>query len=463
MSAPAPIRLVEQFLDSSWDSVESLARALAGPGPTRRGTTDLFRFHGGRRESVPVPAGSFLLRTSVEYANPQLTLEELQGILLARLLEVCGSAARGATPARPTASDLPAIAARLAEPPRGEVVPFVLNVDDIEPDRYSVNPLRASVGATHQSARAVADVEIDGLELDPAFLDRYRGKLIAESDARVIEEELRADPRSSYVDLVDRVKYRQLEGIGSALGIDLGIPALRMPLATLRAETPSGTVHQLVSAAHRDVATLRRLYALFGREFGRRKTLLPAVPHGPGKVASKRLVRGKVVVTEERIERVDVRYGSGPLYPNEIDKDDIATASADVEFTVDPARLREYDYRVTPASPQFAIYMLASPEDGAIWHGVGKYAGIQIVESYTAFHRACHAGEPFFGVPVRCRPDPPQWDLVADSMLVHPTWGNIDASVGCVDDLPERLARHLRIRPLPLPEHRVPVVEASAE
>ena len=452
MSAPGAVAILEQFHADSWSAVESLARTLEGPTSSRTGSTELFRFRGGTREAVRASPKSFLLRTSVEYANPQLTLEELQGILLARLLEVSAPFARDHAGQRPGPADLGEMAARLREPPGPDVIPFVLNVDDIEPDRYSVNPMRTSIVATGQSARAVADTQLHGLALDVPFLERYRGRLVTDADATLLQEELGAHPNASYLDLVDRVKYRQLEQTGAGLGLDLSIPALRMPLTTLREESPTGTIHRLVSAAHRDVPTLRRVYALFGREFGRRKTLLPAVPHGPEKVASKRLVRGKVIVTEDRIDRIDVRYGSGPLYPNEIDKGDIAAAAADVEFSVDPARLQEFDFRTTPASPQFAIYMLASPEDGAIWHGVGKYAGIQIVESYTAFHRACHVGEPFFGVPVRCRPDPPQWDLVAESMLVHPKWGNIDASVTCVENLAERLPHHLKIRPLALPE-----------
>ena len=451
MSEAIVSQLLTSFHTNSWPAVESLAEALRTRSARQRPPVPLFRFEGSRRNPVSVPGETFLLRTSVEYANPQVTLEELQGVLLARLLEVSAPFARDHPGQRPQPRDLAEMKTRLGAPPKEGVVPFVLNVDDIEPDRYSVNPLRASIVASGQSARAVAEVRTQGFSLDPGFVEKYRGKLIGDLDLRVIEEELGTVTDGSYVDFVDRVKYRQLAEASQTLGIDLGVPALRMPLATLTAESSSGLLHRMISATHRDVATLRELYGLFGREFGRRKTLLPAVPHAPDKAASKRLARGKIIVNEERVERVEVRYGSGPLYPNEVDPEDVAHAAAQAAFSLEPSRFQEYDFAVTPASPQFAIYMLASPEDGAIWHGVGKYAGVQIVESYSAFHRAGHAGQPFFGVAVDGPADPPQWDLVAEGMLVHPKWGNIDASVGCLDDLATVLPQHTHLRPLVLP------------
>ena len=130
---------------------------------------------------------------------------------------------------------------------------------------------------------------------------------------------------------------------------------------------------------------------------------------------------------------------------------DVANVKAEARFPVPSERLIDYDFRETPASPQFAIYMVASPEDGAIWHGVGKYAAMQLIQSYTNFHRAVASGEAFPGLPVPHRPDPPQWDIVAGKMLAHPKFGNIDASVGCVEDLPKLLveATHLRVLSVP--------------
>ena len=444
--------LLAAFHDSSWPAVEALVAARGAFHERSNARPALFYFHHGHRETVPVRPNQFLLRTSVEYANPQVTLEELQGIVLARLLGVSAEFVGAQGGRRPAAADLPELVHRLEERPRDQIVPFVLNVDDIEPDRYSVNPLRASILRTGQSARAVADVVTDELSVDGEFVDRYRGKLVQDRDVETICEELASVSPRSYLDLVDRVKYRQLEEASTLLGIDLAIPALRMPLTSLREGGASDPLPRLVAAAHRDVPTLRQLYGLIAREFGRRKTTHPAVPHGPGGEASKRLVRGKMVVDGDRIRDLEVRYQSGPLYPNEIDPADVARGEASTQFHVDPGRMQAYDFRATPASPQFALYMLTSPEDGAIWHGVGKYAGIQIVETYTAFHRASRPAGRFLDVPVDCPADPPQFDLVADGMLGHPEWKNIDASIACVDSLASLVPKHTRLRTLTLPE-----------
>ncbi len=396
--------LLESFLDVSRPSVDALSRELRAQSVADRGVVQLFRFHEGHRENLGIPSERFLVRTSVEYANPQLTLEELQGIVLARLLEVAAAylSERSREPLGP--SDFEAMAQLLAEPPQGPVLPFLMNVDDVEADRYSINPLRGSLVKTAQTAKAAANVVIDGLEVDRAFVDKYRGSLIGDRDVREIEEYLGSASNSSYADFVDSVKYGQLDRLSAELGLQLSIPALRMPITTLRAETRTGRVHRLVSAAHSDLRMLRKVYSLFGRDFARRKTLLPAVPHSPGGAASKRLVRGHIQVNETSIERIEARYGSGPLYPNEIDRGDVAQAYADEFFEVPPSKFREYDFRDTPASPQFALYMVASPENGAIWHGAGKYAGMQIVESYTAFHRETGPARSLFGIPMDCPP-----------------------------------------------------------
>lgn len=448
MASSLATAALRSFQADSWPAVEHLVAAAARRPPARRRTVEMFRFRSARREAVPVPPGAFLLRTSVEYANPQLTLEEVQGILLARLLEVSARFAREHPGGPPGPADLEELVGWLGQPSTAEILPFVLNVDDIEPDRYSVNPWRASLVSSGQSARAVADVDPARLEVDPAFVAKYRGRLITDAELSLIEEERTAPGAGSYLDVVDRVKYRQLDAVGTALGIDLAIPAFRLPLTALREESPQGTLHRLIGACHRDVPTLRWLYGLFGREFGRRKTLLPAVPHGPAQEASKRLARGKVVVDGNRIDRVEGTYRTGPLYPNEVDPDDTAQGVADASFVVPADRLARFDYARTPASPQFGLYMLVSPEDGALWHGVGQFAGVQIVESYAAAHRAVDPTSGFLDVPVDAPPDPPHWDLVAEGMLRHPRWGNIDASVGSVEDLVGALVRHTRLRPL---------------
>jgi hypothetical protein len=445
-------KLVGSFLEVSRPSVEALVHALGQKDGSKAPAASMVRVRDGRREEVVVPGSSFRLRTSVEYASPQVTLEEFQGILLARLLEVTATYLADHPTSPLGEAELREIARPLSDPPKGRVVPFLMNVDDIEPDRYSINPLRRSIIETKQSGRAVADVVTEGLRIDHAFVKKYHGSLVADSDVQETEAELARDPKSSYVDFVDRVKYGQLARLSAELDIDLAIPSFRMPLATLRGESRSGPLHRIISACHTDLDALTAVYRLFGREITHRKTLLPAVPHSPDGLASKRAAHGVVSFEGSSLHEVDVHFGPTPLYPNEVDRADVAVVEAEARLQVPAGRLAEYDFRETPASPQFAIYMIASPEDGAIWHGVGKYAGMQIVQSYTNFHRAFGAGELFPGVPLHRRPAPPQWDIVAGKMLLHPKVGNIDASIGCVPELPRHLMEttHLRVLTVPL-------------
>jgi len=87
----------------------------------------------------------FFLRSSVEYTNPQLTVEEAQGIVAARLLEVCGNYFTEYGMHDVGRKEVGELCERLRKPRLGRVVAFLLNTDDVEPDRYSMNPLRASI------------------------------------------------------------------------------------------------------------------------------------------------------------------------------------------------------------------------------------------------------------------------------------------------------------------------------
>lgn len=448
--------LLSEFFRRSRASAEALAHGIAAGTGRKRPDVPMYRFESGRKVVFRAPGTAFLLRTSVEYANPQLTLEELQGILLARLLEASGTFLANHPGREPGTTDLVEMRESLRRSPAGPVVPFLMNVDDIEPDRYSVNPLRRSIVASGQSGFAVSNVRTEGLAIDDAFVRKYSGSLIATADLKDLTEQLERGREGRYVDLVDATKYVQLDRVGNEIGIDLSIPALRMPLEPLATETQSGPLHRLISAAHATPDALGRVYRVFGHELGRPSTLLPAVPHAPGGAASKRIARGTVLRDNGRLEGVSVRYTPGTLYPNEIDRRDVARAEATATVEVSWDRLRHFDFRETPASPQFALYMLLSPEDGAIWHGVGRYAGSQVVRSYTAARSACRDGEPFEGVSLECSPDPRQWDLVADTMLRHPVYRNIDASVSCVSRLSELLVGSLDLRVLsrPFPEAR---------
>jgi hypothetical protein len=440
--------LLSEFFHKSRPSIDALAEAIRVPGPSTKPATPMFRFEGDQARSFSYPPSAFLLRTSVEYANPQLTLEELQGILLSRLLEASSAFVANHPASTPGPSDLREMLVSLERPPRGPVVPFLLNVDDIEADRYSVNPLRRSIVESGQSGRAVADVRTDGLEVDSAFFRKYSRSLVAPQDLEDIEAHLHGGTSGRYVDFVDATKYEQLRRLSERWGIDLTIPALRMPLSTLAAETPSGSLHRLIAATHKNPESLARIYRLFGRNFDHNRTFLPAVLHGRDGSASKRIAKGQYLMRDGAPSSLRVTYSSGPLYPNEVDREDVAQARATATVEASWEELANFDYRKTPASPQFALYTLFSPAEGAIWHGVGTYAGSQIVRSYTALRHACGAAEPFEGVFAGCRPDPLQFDLVAESMLRHPDFGNIDASVACVDDLERAVLGSTELRVL---------------
>lgn len=443
--------LIEEFFWTSRPAIEALAARIRSGGFGHPAEISMFCFRDGHQTEVMIPPGKFLLRTSVEYANPQLTLEELQGIVIARILEVTGAFVAHHPHLRLDAEDIHEMARLLEEPPLGEVVPFLLNVDDIEADRYSINPFRRSIVESGQSAKAVALVKTEGLHQDPDFFARYSNSLVTTLDSGCIEAHLKDNSASRYIDLVDSVKYDQLQDASAVLGMDLAIPALRMPLTTLNSESPYGPLHRIISAIHVSARSLDGLFRLLGPQVMSAQTFLPVVPHAADGTSSKRLAHGRYSPGGPSPERLEVSYRSGRLYPNEVNRRDVSRATADDHVTVSWSDLASFDYRRTPVSPQFALYMLASPENGAIWHGLGVYGGSRIVDSYRALHHACAAGEPFAGLPVECRPDPLQLDLVAAEMLRHPVYHNIDASVSCHPNIVRGLLRAMALRVVPGP------------
>ena len=85
--------LIEDFLKSSWQSVEAIVERLKffKKREMRRKAVSMFRFKNGKKVVRNFSGDCFFLRGSVEYSNPQLTLEEIQGIVGARMLEACGN------------------------------------------------------------------------------------------------------------------------------------------------------------------------------------------------------------------------------------------------------------------------------------------------------------------------------------------------------------------------------------
>ena len=71
--------LVKDFLKSSWQSVEAIVQTLKNfqEAKIRRKPVTLFRFVNGKKITQHFDGACFFLRGSVEYSNPQLTLEEV--------------------------------------------------------------------------------------------------------------------------------------------------------------------------------------------------------------------------------------------------------------------------------------------------------------------------------------------------------------------------------------------------
>src|SRR3990170_544354 len=349
-------------------------------------------------------------------------------------------------------SDLSEISEMLRKPPKGLVIPFLLNTDDVEPDRYSINPLRASIVESGQSAFPAASVVTHDLKVDSSFLTKYEGSLISKDEVDLIERHLKGS--AEYLDFVDAVKYEILQNASEVLGINLCIPAIRMPLGVLKKEKPKDPMHSLISDSHRDYDTIRTIYELMGRNISKRKTLLLTVPHSPKGFGSKRAAQGSLVFKQEKFEQVKIQYKTTPLYANELDvhETDVSVSKAEDSFSVEAHKIENYEYHQTPSSPQFALYAVLSPEDASIWHGIGVFGGVELVKSIVSVRSARLRKEVFEGVSCRGNKAPMQFNLVPEKMWRHPKLGNIDASVGCVQDLKTLLHTGICIEPLSVEE-----------
>ncbi|HEX9862334.1 MAG TPA: hypothetical protein VGB11_03515 [Candidatus Bathyarchaeia archaeon] len=434
--------LVANFLENSWTCVKTIVEKLEGfKGEKNRKPVTLFHFKNGQRVNSTFDGNHFFLRGSIEYTNPQLTVEEVQGIIATRMLAVCGNYFHNYGLHTPDANDAAQICEALKKPPEGDIVPFLLNTDDVELDRYSMNPLKESIVTSGQSAFPAAYAKTENLSVDQQFVAKYAGTLISKNEAQLIGQHLES-AKGSYVDFVDAVKYAQLEKLTETFGIDLSLYALRMPLATLQAEIKDGLLHHIISEAHRDYEAVKQAYECMGRSMTKRTTLL-TVPHSAKGYGSKRAARGKIHFKGNKLENISIEYRTAKLYPNAIDPDDVSTAQAKDNFTVNGEALADYSFAETPSSPQFFLYSLDSPENAVLWHGIGAFASPQLVQSYIAARNACKKGqliknltEPY-GVSLEV---PLQFNLAPEGMWVHPVHRNIDASIGCVEN-PAELAR----------------------
>lgn len=450
MSSDLARLLVIDFLKHSWNCVETFAKKLISFNENKGKSVNLFYVRNGERKDITVGGEKLFLRASVEYSNPQLTVEEVQGIIAARLIEACGNYYQEHKMNSFEPGDVDAICEILNRPQQGKIVAFLLNTDDVEPDRYSMNPLKGSIIDSGQSAFPSIYVKTDELAIDRRFIEKYDGSLISENEAELIARCLNTC-KGNYMDMVDSVKYEQLQSLSKSFGIELSIPSLRMPISTLRKEDADGPLHQIIRRMHADYSAIERAYACIGRSMKNRTTLL-TIPHSRKGYGSKRAAKGKIYFDGTKLKSIKVDYETTRLYPNAIDPDDVSIAKAEDHFVVEGERLVNYDFRETPSSPQFFLYSLASPEDAVIWHGIGAFGASQLLKSYMTTHLACSKSSLFadltdkYGVPIETGP---QFNLVPDKVWFHPIHRNIDASIGTVQNLKDLTDIGMRIEALP--------------
>ena len=450
MSCDLAKPLIVDFLDHSWTCVDAIVRELAIFKENKRKSVNLFYIKDGKRSHVTLGGEKLFLRASVEYSNPQLTVEEVQGIIAARLIEVCGNyfGEHGLHEFNP--DDVDRICEMLSKPQEGRIVAFLLNTDDVEPDRYSMNPLRESIVETGQSAFPSMSVKTDGLAIDKKFADKYNGSLISSEETEIIAHNLKTCG-GNYMDMVDAVKYEQLQNLSSAFGIDLSIPTLRMPLSVLQEENASGLLHHIIRAMHSDYSAIERVYGLIGRSMKNRTTLL-TIPHSKKGYGSKRAAKGKIYFDGDKLKSIKVDYETTKLYPNAIDPEDVSIAKTDDHFVIEGDKLVNYDFRETPSSPQFFLYSLVSPENAVIWHGIGAFGASQLLKSYMTVRLACARDSLVseltekYGVTVETGP---QFNLVPEKVWFHPVHRNIDASIGTIQSLKDLVNIGMRVEALP--------------
>jgi hypothetical protein len=180
------------------------------------------------------------------------------------------------------------------------------------------------------------------------------------------------------------------------------------------------------------------------------RTTLLSIPHSQKGYASKRAVTGKIYFDGTKLKNVKVTYRTAALYPNAIDPNDVSIAKAEDSFRVEAEKFWNYSYKETPSSPQFFLYSLASPENATLWHGIGAFGAQRLLNSYISVRLAAAKGELFknldtYGVSTKI---PLQFNLSPQHMWVHPTHRNIDASIGCVENLKDLVDMGMKVEQL---------------
>lgn len=438
--------IVEDFLKNSWTCIETIVKELPIFKEDRRMQVNLYYFKNGQKQELSLEGQHLFLRGSVEYSNPQLTVEEIQGIIATRLLEVCGNYFYQYGLHKAYRKDVDGICEMLNRSPQGFIIPFLLNTDETEPDRYSMNPLKESIVNSGQSAFPSASIKTEELKIDNKFTEKYEGSLISREEVEMIARHLETC-KNSYMDMVDAVKYEQLENLSGSFGMNLCLASVRIPLSILQKEQTDGLLHHIIKEVHTDYNMIEQTYRCMGRSMKSRTTLL-TVPHSKEGYGSKRAARGKIYFEGKKLKSVKVSYQTTPLYPNAIDPKDISIAKAEDSFIVEGDKLVNYSFKETPSSPQFFLYSLGSPENAVLWHGIGAFGAPQLLGSYTSIRQACARNDIIkdlrekYGVVLKA---PLQFNLVPQYMWVHPTHRNIDASIGCVKDLTDLAKMGMRL------------------
>jgi len=447
MTSEPLVKLLNSFLKESEKCLNALLDELALCTKDHIDNVTFSAMHKGKKGEISYSGDHFFLRTSTEYSSPQLTLEEVQGLIAARLLEAFGNYLENKEDRSLRQEDLLVISESLRKPPRGKIIPFNLLTDDIEPDRYSNNPLRASIVNSGQSAFPVATVKTSDLKIDPIFMAKYEGSLISSDEVDFIKHHLH--DTESYMDLVDFVKYDSLEILLECLGIDLCLPFMRMPLEVLSAEKPGDPLHRIIEESHRGRDSVELFYQLMGRSIKKKRTLL-TVPHSKKGFGSKRAAKGRLIFNESMLERVKVTYETVKLYPNMADPDDISVAKADDFVCVEAKDFANYDCVKTPSSPQFVLFIVLSQENASLSHGVGEYAGTEITKSYCCVTEAYIKKLILKDIsrPNICGRAPLVLNLVPGKMWLHPKHGNLDASIGCIDNPSDLLGIEMAVEHL---------------
>jgi hypothetical protein len=427
--------IVADFLKNSWTCVENLVKEVSKFKEVKERKVRFFSFKNGQKSDCVMGGEHFFLRGSVEYSNPQLTVEEVQGIIAVKMLEACGNYFHLYGLHEADENDINQICEMLNKHPQGKIVAFLLNTDEVEPDRYSMNPLKESIVKSGQSALPSISVKTEALGIDQKFVQKYEGSLISRAEADCIAQHLRTS-NSNYLDMVDAVKYEQLGEMSKIFGMDLRLYSLRMPLTILEKETANDLLHHVIQEVHTDYQSVEKTYDCMGRSMKERTTLL-TVPHSKKGYGSKRAARGKIYFDGTKLKNVKVTYHTRPLYPNAIDPNDVSVAEAEDSFVVEGDKLTNYAYSETPSSPQFFLYSLGSPENAVLWHGIGAFGASELLKSYATVRQVCAMDSLIrnlqqYGVSTDI---PLQFNLVPSHMWFHPVHRNIDASIGCIDNM----------------------------